>query len=62
MKSSKGGISISDGSHKNKWGTSSWQIMPDTNKDEQFAGLHVTPGRKDDQYDFRSETNELHLG
>jgi hypothetical protein len=32
-------IAISDGSHKNKWGTASWQIMSDTNKDEQWAGL-----------------------
>jgi hypothetical protein len=48
-------IAISDGSHKNKWGTSSWRIISDTSKDEQSAGLHVTPGRKDDQSDFRSE-------
>jgi hypothetical protein len=26
-------IAISNGSHKNKWGTASWQIMPDTNED-----------------------------
>jgi hypothetical protein len=48
-------IAISDGSHKNKWGTASWRIMSDTNEDEQWAGLHVTPGRNDDQSDFRSE-------
>jgi hypothetical protein len=47
-------IAISDGSHKNKLGTVSWPIMSDTNEDEQWAGLHVTPGRKDDQSDFRS--------
>jgi hypothetical protein len=29
--------------------------MSETNEAEQWAGLHVTPGRKDDQYDFRSE-------
>jgi hypothetical protein len=48
-------IAISDGSHKNKWGTASWRIMPETNKAEQWAVLQVTPGRKDDQTDFRSE-------
>jgi hypothetical protein len=48
-------IAISDGSHKNKWGTASWRIMSDTNEDEQCTGLHVTPGRKDDQSAFRSE-------
>jgi hypothetical protein len=48
-------IAISDGSHKNKWGTASWKIMPDTNEDEQWAGLHVTPGRKDDQSAFSCE-------
>jgi hypothetical protein len=53
----KGGwdITISDGSHKTKWGTSSWSIMIDTNEAEQWAGLHVTPGRKDDHSAFRSE-------
>jgi hypothetical protein len=48
-------IAISDGSHKNKWVTASWRIMAATNKAEQWAGLHVRPGRKDDQSDFRSE-------
>jgi hypothetical protein len=53
----KGGwdIAISDGSHKNKWGKASWRIMPDNNKDEQWAGLHVTTGRNYDQSYFRSE-------
>jgi hypothetical protein len=48
-------IAISDGSHKNKWGTASWRIMSETNEAEQWAGLHVTPGRKDDQSAFRSD-------
>jgi hypothetical protein len=48
-------IAISDGSHKNKWGTASWRIMSDTNESEQWTGLHATPGRKDDQSVFRSE-------
>jgi hypothetical protein len=48
-------ISISDGSHKNKWGTTSWRIISDTNEADQWEGLHVTPVRKDDQYAFRSE-------
>jgi hypothetical protein len=56
MQSKKGrDIAISDGSHKNKWGTASWQILSDTNEYEQWAGLHVTPGRKYDQSAFRSE-------
>jgi hypothetical protein len=29
--------------------------MANTNEAEQWAGLHVTPGRKDDQSAFRSE-------
>jgi hypothetical protein len=29
--------------------------MSDTNEDEQWAGLHVTPSIKDDQSAFRSE-------
>jgi hypothetical protein len=33
-------ITISDGSHKKKWGTVSWRIMTDTNESEQWAGLH----------------------
>jgi hypothetical protein len=48
-------IAISDGSHKNKWGSVSWRIMADTNEDEQWAGLHVKPGRNDDESAFRSE-------
>jgi hypothetical protein len=48
-------IAISDGSHKNKKGTVPWPIMPDTNESEQWAGLNVTPGRKDDQSAFRSD-------
>jgi hypothetical protein len=52
-------IAISDGSHKNKWGTASWRIMSDTNKYEQRAGLHVTPGRNDDQSAFMSEIGEI---
>jgi hypothetical protein len=42
-------IVISDGTHTNKWGTSPWRIMTDTNEAEQWAGLHVTPWIKDDQ-------------
>jgi hypothetical protein len=53
-------IAISDGSHKNKWGISSWKIMSDTNEAEQWAGLHVTPGRKDDQSAFRSEIGGIY--
>jgi hypothetical protein len=34
--------------------------MSDTNKAEQWAGLHVTPGRKDDQSDFRSEIGGIY--
>jgi hypothetical protein len=48
-------IAISDGSHKSKWVKASWRIMADTNEDEQWSGLHVTPGRKDDKSAFRSE-------
>jgi hypothetical protein len=48
-------IATRDGSHKNKWGTALWRIMPDTNEAEQWAGLHVTPDRKDDHSTFRSE-------
>jgi hypothetical protein len=51
-----------DRSHKNRWGIASWKIMADTNNAEQWsglhvtpAGLHVTPGIKDDQFAFRSE-------
>jgi hypothetical protein len=33
-------IEISDGSHKNKWGTASWRMMSDTNKAEKWAGLY----------------------
>jgi hypothetical protein len=62
MKSRKGGraIAISDGSHKNKWGTASWRIMSETNEAEKWAGLHVTPGRKDDQSAFRSEIGGIY--
>jgi hypothetical protein len=53
-------IAISDGSHKNKWGTASWRIMSETNEAEQWAGLHVTQRRKDDQYAFRSEIGGIY--
>jgi hypothetical protein len=53
-------IAISDGSHKNKWGTASWRIMADSNKAEQWAGLHVTPGINDDQSAFRSEIGGIY--
>jgi hypothetical protein len=53
-------IAISDGSHKNKWGTASWRIMLETNEAEKWTGLHVTPGRKDDQSAFRSEIGGLY--
>jgi hypothetical protein len=47
-------IAMSGGSHQKKLGTASWRIMVDTNDAEQWTGLHVTPGIKDDQYAFRS--------
>jgi hypothetical protein len=53
-------IAISDGSRKNKWGTASWRIMADTNEDEKWAGQHITPGRKDDHYAFRSEIGGIY--
>jgi hypothetical protein len=54
-------IEISDGSQKNKWGTASWRIMEETNEAEEWARLqHVTPRRKDDQSDFRSEIGGLY--
>jgi hypothetical protein len=53
-------ISISNGSHKKKWGTASWIIMSDINEAEQCAGLHVTPGRKDHQSAFRSEIGGMY--
>jgi hypothetical protein len=53
-------IAVSDGSHKNKWGTASWRIMEDTNEAEQWAGLHVKPGRKDDHSAFRSEIGGIY--
>jgi hypothetical protein len=53
-------IAISDGSHKNNWGTLSWRIMADNNEGEQWAGLHVTPGRKDDQSTFRGEIGGIY--
>jgi hypothetical protein len=53
-------IAISDGSRKNKWGTASWRIMSETNEAEQWAGIHATPGRKDDQSAFRSERGGLY--
>jgi hypothetical protein len=34
--------------------------MTDTNKAEQWAGLHVTPGIKDDQSAFRSEIGGIY--
>jgi hypothetical protein len=48
-------ILISDGSHKIEWGTASWRILADTNEWEQWAVIHVTPGRNDDHSAFRSE-------
>jgi hypothetical protein len=48
-------IAISDGSHKKKWGTASCRIIADTKEAERWAGLHVTPGRRDYQSAFRSE-------
>jgi hypothetical protein len=35
--------------------------MSDTNEDKQWAGLHVTPGREDDQSAFRSEIGGLEV-
>jgi hypothetical protein len=52
-------IAISDVSQKNR-GTASWRIMADTNEAEQWASLHVTPGRKDDQSVFRSEIGGIY--
>jgi hypothetical protein len=34
--------------------------MSDTNEDEQWAGLHVTPGRKDYHSAFRSEIGGIY--
>jgi hypothetical protein len=34
--------------------------MTDTNEAEQWAGIHVTTGRKDDHSDFRSEIGGLY--
>jgi hypothetical protein len=34
--------------------------MTDTNEAEQWAELYVTPGRKDDQYAFRSEIGGIY--
>jgi hypothetical protein len=51
---------ISDGSHKNKSGTSSWRIMSDTNEAKKWAGLYVTPGRKDEQSALRSEIGGIY--
>jgi hypothetical protein len=53
-------IAISDGSNKTKWGTAAWRIISDTNEAEQWAGLHVTPGRNDDQSAFRSEIGGIY--
>jgi hypothetical protein len=53
-------IAIRDGSHKNKLGTPSWRIMSDTNEAEKWAGLHVTPGRNDDQSASRSEIGGIY--
>jgi hypothetical protein len=57
MQSRKDGLlkSVMDPT-KNKWGTSSWRILADTNESKQWAGLNVIPGRKDDQSAFRSDT------
>jgi hypothetical protein len=52
-------IAISDGSHK-KVETASWRIMSDNNEAEKWSGLHVTPGRKDDQSTFRSEIGGIY--
>jgi hypothetical protein len=53
-------IAISDGSHKNKWGTTSSRIMTDTNEALQWTCLHVTPGIKDDQFAFRIEIGGIY--
>jgi hypothetical protein len=53
-------IEISDGSHKNKWGTASWRIMSDINEDEQWAGLHITPGRNYYQSALMSEIGGIY--
>jgi hypothetical protein len=45
---------------QNRWGTASWRIMEDTNEAEQWEGLHVTPGRKDDKPPFRSEIGGIY--
>jgi hypothetical protein len=34
--------------------------MADTNESEQWEGLHVTPGRKDDQSDYRIEIGGIY--
>jgi hypothetical protein len=34
--------------------------MADTNEDEQWSGLHVTPGTTDDQSAFRSEIGGIY--
>jgi hypothetical protein len=36
-------IAVSDGYHKNKWGTALWRIVSETNEAEKWTGLHVTP-------------------
>jgi hypothetical protein len=53
-------IAIRDRSHKNKLGTASWRIISDTDKAEQWAGLYVTPGRKDDESAFSSEVGWIY--
>jgi hypothetical protein len=53
-------IAISDGYHRNKWGTVSWRIMSDTNEAEKWAGIYVKSGRKDDQSAFRSKLGGIY--
>jgi hypothetical protein len=45
---------------KSEWGTANWRILTDTNEEEQWASLHVTPGRKDDQSAFGSEIGGIY--
>jgi hypothetical protein len=41
-------------------GTASWCIISETNEAEQWAGLHVTPGRKDDHSAFRGDIGGIY--
>jgi hypothetical protein len=45
-------ITISDGSHKNKWGAALWKLISSTAEKRQWHGLHVIPGRKVDHSAF----------